>query len=162
MQNSTGENHREINVATKEREHELLQNTLDEELNELNKRLEQKEVWAFVKDYFCVNYWTAYVLHFISLCNEVLKLTKNRWWYFNKPRIFMTSFIFYKLKVWIELKHIPVLNLNQYLHFFVQSEIRLFGGLDTETLKQHFGRKILELEEEKRIVQVWRTFLNLY
>ncbi|XP_024019524.1 kinesin-like protein KIN-4A [Morus notabilis] len=77
-----GENHGEINVATKEREHELLQNTLDKELNELNKRLEQKE-----------------------------------------------------------------------------SEIRLFGGLDTETLKQHFGRKILELEEEKRIVQQERDRL---
>ncbi|EXB54181.1 Chromosome-associated kinesin KIF4A [Morus notabilis] len=82
LQNSTGENHGEINVATKEREHELLQNTLDKELNELNKRLEQKE-----------------------------------------------------------------------------SEIRLFGGLDTETLKQHFGRKILELEEEKRIVQQERDRL---
>ena len=37
---------------------------------------------------------------------------------------------------------------------FVQSEMKLFGGIDTEALKQHFGKKIMELEEEKRIVQV--------
>lgn len=33
--------------AAKEWEHTLLQNTMDKELNELNKRLEQKEVWDF-------------------------------------------------------------------------------------------------------------------
>jgi hypothetical protein len=32
--------------------------------------------------------------------------------------------------------------------------MKLFGGIDTEALKQHFGKKIMELEEEKRIVQV--------
>lgn len=37
---------------------------------------------------------------------------------------------------------------------FLQSEMRLFGGIDTEALKQHFGKKVMELEEEKRIVQV--------
>ncbi|KAF4364673.1 hypothetical protein G4B88_006883 [Cannabis sativa] len=78
----SGENPREVEVATKEREHEYMQNTLDKELNELNKRLEQKE-----------------------------------------------------------------------------SEMRLFGGIDTETLKQHFGKKIVELEEEKRIVQKERDHL---
>lgn len=31
-------------VAAREWEHALLQNTMDKELNELNKRLEQKEV----------------------------------------------------------------------------------------------------------------------
>ncbi|PON67182.1 Kinesin-like protein [Trema orientale] len=78
----SGENSREIDVATKEREHEYLQNTMDKELNELNKRLEQKE-----------------------------------------------------------------------------SEMRLFGGIDTEALKQLFGKKIMELEEEKRIVQQERDHL---
>lgn len=39
-----GENSREIDEATKEWEHEVLQNTMDKELNELNKQLEQKEV----------------------------------------------------------------------------------------------------------------------
>lgn len=37
---------------------------------------------------------------------------------------------------------------------FVQSEMKLLGGIDTEALKQHFGKKIMEIEEEKRIVQV--------
>nr|CAN79643.1 hypothetical protein VITISV_027461 [Vitis vinifera] len=68
-------------VAAREWEHALLQNTMDKELNELNKRLEQKE-----------------------------------------------------------------------------SEMKLFGG-DTEALKQHFGKKIMELEEEKRIVQQERDRL---
>ncbi|KAM0978210.1 hypothetical protein ACFX2I_014124 [Malus domestica] len=34
----------------------------------------------------------------------------------------------------------------------VQSEMKFFEGSDTEALKQHFGKKILELEDEKRIV----------
>lgn len=44
---------------------------------------------------------------------------------------------------------------------FVQCEMKLFGGIDTEALKQHFGKKITELEEEKRIVQVEKIILKL-
>lgn len=33
-------------------------------------------------------------------------------------------------------------------------------GVDTEALKQHFGKKIMELEEEKRIVQVGLDIFN--
>ncbi|KAL2894618.1 Kinesin-like protein KIN-4A [Bienertia sinuspersici] len=68
--------------AAKEWEHEVLQNTMDKELNELNRRLKQKE-----------------------------------------------------------------------------SEIKLFGEGDTETLKQHFGKKLMELEDEKRAVQQERDRL---
>lgn len=32
--------------------------------------------------------------------------------------------------------------------------MKIFGGYDTTALKQHFGKKIMELEEEKRTVQV--------
>lgn len=35
----------------------------------------------------------------------------------------------------------------------MQTEMKLMGG-DPEALRQHFGKKILELEEEKRKVQV--------
>ncbi|TYG94862.1 hypothetical protein ES288_A11G222400v1 [Gossypium darwinii] len=66
----------ESDVVAKELEHALRQNTMDRELNELNKHLEQKE-----------------------------------------------------------------------------SEMKLVGGADTEALKQHFQKKFMELEEEKRIVQ---------
>nr|GMC50474.1 kinesin-like protein KIN-4A isoform X1 [Ipomoea batatas] len=62
--------------AAKEWEHTLLQDSMGKELNELNRRLEQKE-----------------------------------------------------------------------------SEMKLYGGFDTTALKHHFGKKILELEEEKRAVQ---------
>lgn len=41
-----GENPSEIDEVTKELEHQRLQNTLDMELNDLNKRLEQKEVFV--------------------------------------------------------------------------------------------------------------------
>ncbi|KAH0695361.1 hypothetical protein KY285_022458 [Solanum tuberosum] len=69
--------------AAKEWEHTLLQDSLDKELNELNRRLEQKE-----------------------------------------------------------------------------SEMKLYGGSDnTMALKQHFGKKLLELEEEKRAVQLERDRL---
>ncbi|XP_071686695.1 kinesin-like protein KIN-4A [Rutidosis leptorrhynchoides] len=68
--------------AAKEWEHTLLQDSMDKELHELNKRLEQKE-----------------------------------------------------------------------------SEMRLFEGSDTMTLKQHFGKKIMELEDEKRAVQIERDRL---
>ncbi|AES73335.2 kinesin-like protein KIN-4A [Medicago truncatula] len=73
---------REIEEVAKEWEHKLLQNSMDRELHELNKRLEQKE-----------------------------------------------------------------------------SEMKLFGVSDAEVLKQHFGRKITELEDEKRTVQQERDCL---
>ncbi|KAB2036776.1 hypothetical protein ES319_D03G025700v1 [Gossypium barbadense] len=72
----------EIDEVDKELEHALRRNNMDRELNELNKRLEQKE-----------------------------------------------------------------------------SEMKLVGGTDTEALKQHFQKKITELEEEKRIVQQERDRL---
>ncbi|XP_027329284.1 kinesin-like protein KIN-4A isoform X2 [Abrus precatorius] len=75
MSETTGDS-REIEEVEKEWEHTLLQNSMDRELHELNKRLEQKE-----------------------------------------------------------------------------SEMKLFGMSDAEALKQHFGRKIMELEDEKRAVQ---------
>ncbi|KAJ6404897.1 hypothetical protein OIU84_012967 [Salix udensis] len=68
--------------VAKEWEHTLLQNTMDRELHELNRRLEEKE-----------------------------------------------------------------------------SEMKLFGGVDTAALKQHFGKKIMELEDEKRAVQQERDRL---
>jgi len=39
-----GDDSRETDEVEKELEHALLQNTMDKEMNELNKRLEQKEV----------------------------------------------------------------------------------------------------------------------
>jgi len=41
---SAGDSSGEIDEAAKEWEHTLIQSTMDKELNELNKRLEQKEV----------------------------------------------------------------------------------------------------------------------
>ncbi|XP_043714272.1 kinesin-like protein KIN-4A isoform X2 [Telopea speciosissima] len=80
---TAGDNSKEIDEeVAKEWEHTLLQNTMDKELNALNKRLEQKE-----------------------------------------------------------------------------SEMKLFGGVDTAALKQHFGKKIMELEDEKRTVQKERDRL---
>ncbi|CAK8568309.1 unnamed protein product [Lathyrus sativus] len=73
---------REIEEVEKEWEHKLLQNSMDRELHELNKRLEQKEF-----------------------------------------------------------------------------EMKLFGVSDAEILKQRFGRKIMELEDEKRTVQRERDCL---
>ncbi|XP_012079285.1 kinesin-like protein KIN-4A [Jatropha curcas] len=78
----SGESSEEIDEAAKEWEHALMQGTMDKQLNELNKRLEQKE-----------------------------------------------------------------------------SEMKLFVEVDTEALKQHFRKKIMELEEEKRIVQQERDHL---
>ncbi|KAF5444876.1 hypothetical protein F2P56_033969 [Juglans regia] len=78
----TGDSREIEEEVAKEWEHTLLQNTMDKELNELNKRLEQKE-----------------------------------------------------------------------------SEMKLFGESDTATLKQHFGKKIMELEDEKKSVQQERDHL---
>ncbi|KAG0463070.1 hypothetical protein HPP92_021546, partial [Vanilla planifolia] len=68
--------------TAKEGAHTMLQDTMGRELNELNKRLEQKEI-----------------------------------------------------------------------------EMKMFGGFDTDALKQHFGKKLMELEDEKRIVQQERDQL---
>jgi kinesin family protein 4/21/27 len=40
--------------------------------------------------------------------------------------------------------------------------MKLFGGVDTAALKQHFGKKIMELEDEKRAVQVENNSTNFY
>ncbi|KAG6473480.1 hypothetical protein ZIOFF_067396 [Zingiber officinale] len=40
-----------------------------------------------------------------------------------------------------------------------ESEMKMFGGLDTFSLKQHFKKKLMELEEEKRTVQQERDRL---
>lgn len=40
--------------------------------------------------------------------------------------------------------------------------MKLFGGLDTVALKQHFGKKIMELEDEKRTVQVEYSLFSFY
>ncbi|XP_072969501.1 kinesin-like protein KIN-4A isoform X1 [Typha angustifolia] len=40
-----------------------------------------------------------------------------------------------------------------------ESEMKMFGGFDTLALKQHFGKKVMELEEEKRVVQQERDRL---
>ncbi|KAL1217265.1 Kinesin-like protein KIN-4A [Cardamine amara subsp. amara] len=73
---------REIDEDAKEWEHKLLQNSMDKELHELNRRLEEKE-----------------------------------------------------------------------------SEMKLFDGYDPAELKQHFGKKIAEVEDEKRSVQEERNRL---
>lgn len=44
--------------------------------------------------------------------------------------------------------------VNVTKNILMQLEMKLIGGPDTEALKQHFQKKIMELEEEKRIVQV--------
>ncbi|CAI8599262.1 unnamed protein product [Vicia faba] len=80
--NETAGDSKEIEEVEKEWEHKLLQNSMDRELHELNKRLEQKEF-----------------------------------------------------------------------------EMKLFGVSDAEILKQRFGRKIMELEDEKRTVQRERDCL---
>lgn len=79
---TSGENSKEVDEVAKEWEHALRRNTMDKELHELNKRLEEKE-----------------------------------------------------------------------------AEMRLFGVDDTEALKLHFKKKIMELEAEKRIVQQERDHL---
>ncbi|KAE8037365.1 hypothetical protein FH972_009958 [Carpinus fangiana] len=78
----TGDSREIDEEVAKEWEHTLLQNTMDKELNELNKRLEEKE-----------------------------------------------------------------------------SEMKRFGDFDTVALKQHFGKKIVELEDEKKAVQQERDRL---
>ncbi|KAE9457189.1 hypothetical protein C3L33_10909, partial [Rhododendron williamsianum] len=92
MTADTGEIDEEV---AKEWEHTLLQNSMDKELNELNRRLEQKEVMLDVA--------------VIKRCG--------------------------------------------------MSEMKLVGGFDTVALKQHFGKKITELEDEKRTVQQERDRL---
>ncbi|KMZ68995.1 Kinesin-like protein [Zostera marina] len=41
-----------------------------------------------------------------------------------------------------------------------ESEMKIFGGLDALALKQHFGKKLIELEDEKRNVQRERDRLS--
>lgn len=49
----------------------------------------------------------------------------------------------------------------KYASVHLQSEMKLFGGVDTVALKQHFGKKITELEDEKRTVKVEMTLRSV-
>ncbi|KAI4339834.1 hypothetical protein MLD38_024733 [Melastoma candidum] len=51
-----------------------------------------------------------------------------------------------------------MLELNKHLEE-KESEMKLFGGSDTVALKQHFGKKIEELEREKTVAQLERDRL---
>lgn len=64
---SAGDNEKEIDEeVAKEWEHTILQNTMDRELNELNKRLEQKEVYLpILANIVCVGFWLVNTSHII-------------------------------------------------------------------------------------------------
>lgn len=51
--------------------------------------------------------------------------------------------------------------LETYIDFsyVLQSEMKMYG-CDTIALKQHFGKKLMELEEEKSAVQVCQIILE--
>ncbi|KAJ6288691.1 hypothetical protein OIU76_024636 [Salix suchowensis] len=58
------------------------------------------------------------------------------------------------IKFWVPPETIHTVSSMKIL-----SEMKLFGGVDTESLKQQFRKKILELEEEKRTAQQERDRL---
>lgn len=66
MMDSAGENSSEADEAAKELEHEIWQNTMDKELNELNQRLEQKEVWIII-----------YINAFLAVGNGIVQRRKH-------------------------------------------------------------------------------------
>lgn len=66
MMDSAGENSSEVDEAAKELEHEIWQNTMDKELNELNQRLEQKEVWIII-----------YINAFLAVGNGIVQRRKH-------------------------------------------------------------------------------------
>lgn len=43
----------------------------------------------------------------------------------------------------------------------IQSEMKLYVDFNTMARKQHFGKKLLELEEERRAVQVIKSNENI-
>ena len=96
----------------KEREHSSLQEKLDMELKELDKRLEQKEVCG------------------ISSSNYIGWLKSRSNCYFVTSDFTLTYYI------------------------CLQAEMKRFANPDTSTLKQHYDKKIQELELEKRVLQV--------
>eukprot|EP01018_Ginkgo_biloba_P015048 Gb_15753 [translate_table: standard] len=96
---NAGEESREVEEeeVAKELEHSFLQDTMDKELQELDKRLEQKEyIWP-----------------------------DRRWM-------------------------LSVLELSLNCGCKTGAEMKLFAKADTTVLKQHFEKKFMELEEEKK------------
>jgi hypothetical protein len=64
---------REIEEVAKEWEHKLLQNSMDRELHELNKRLEQKEVVQHI----CIIRFFFFLKECIIRCISTLRTSEN-------------------------------------------------------------------------------------
>jgi hypothetical protein len=79
MPNLAGDSREIDEEVAKEWEHTLLQNTMDKELNELNKRLEEKEVCMFAssKHFVMAFYCYLILLHVIYLYWISVKARKN-------------------------------------------------------------------------------------
>lgn len=72
----TGDSREIEEEVAKEWEHKLLQNTMDKELNELNKRLEQKEVYFM----WYYNYFYCHDTVIISTENVSMSTLFNLVW----------------------------------------------------------------------------------
>lgn len=59
--------------------------------------------------------------------------------------------------MWLMFFHSELVLLYfNYTDFFylLKAEMKRFTGADTSVLKQHYEKKVLELEQEKKILQV--------
>ena len=61
MQNVTGDTREMDEEAAKEWEHKVLQNTMDKELYELNRRLQQKEVYHYDETFSVLLYQVLWI-----------------------------------------------------------------------------------------------------
>lgn len=50
-----------------------------------------------------------------------------------------------------------------FIFFMLKAEMKMFNNADTSVLKHHYEKKVLELEQEKKFLQVFDLrYLELY
>jgi hypothetical protein len=135
-----------------------MQEKFDKELQEIDKRLEQKEVKR---------------LAVRELCFKLIVNSRKDLLFFDmtvRPCIRAASFVLIlrsKVEVPVECTSAPLIFLqliflqkhtqrkfSVVIDTLLQAEIKLFVRPESKGLKQHFEKKLVELEEEKMHLQV--------
>lgn len=130
-----------MEVDAKELEHSSLQEKLDKELAELDKKLEQKEVKVALSSFKLVKMLA--VFYWVLICNKFWKFTRFMY-------CIRLNYMFCKDMIWFYNMFL----LSNSFFLWLKAEMKLYNNGDPSILRHHFEKKLLEMEQEKKTLQV--------